>query len=152
MSWPSDGGPSAIELFTMASLTLVDASGQHAGRGQLAGCRVTMEAGLLVLVDPQLTEEQHAGMDVADRLLMWISGSHAATEVLKPLPAYGGPSAVFTVAVAQTLFHDGYVVGQEDFGLESGQLQSALQLRCGSHGLSCSSGEKAHSVCVSRIV
>ena len=152
-SWPSAGGPPVIELFSMASLTLVDASSQQLEcRACLAGCRVKVEAGQLTLVDTQLTEDQHAGMDMAGRLLAWINGSHAAAVMMEFDSDHAGSAAYFNVSVAKTLYHHNYAVGQEDYGVQSGQLLSALQLRCESHGLSCSPGDKAHSICISRIV
>ena len=131
-SWPSAGWPPppAIELFTMASLTLVDACSQEPpGCGHLAGWSVKLEAGQLTLVDTHATEQQHAGMDLAGRLLTWIAGSHAAAVILEPdLPCSG---AVINVSVANRLYHDNYAVGQEDYDVESDQLLSALQQRCG---------------------
>ena len=147
VSWPSAGSEAHIQLRSYRQLTLQDDVRSSAQGGQLLGCQLELQARELVLHSGRLISAQQAGDGAVCILLSWIKDSQAASVIVDPeISAYrDGQHCSLRI---RDDHH--WCACDVDYTAASDQLLSVLQLHCDSHGLSCSPGDTAYSVCISR--
>ena len=146
-SWPTAGQVALIRLSSYEVYLEEDENGQPWQPAWLACCRLELQARQLTIYDSRWPREQLASMPLAHRLLNWVEGSHADTVLMEAGPTSDFDELPLRVAV----WHENISAVNTD-SVEINQLLGALQLRCGSHGLSCRPGEAPHSACFSRKV